>query len=244
MKKIMIKVGVLTLVFTFFAQFSVAQTAQKKRLVNELVNVTIAAFPTDFIDSSVEKMGTLGAEGIKKELGAAVLEKIENSDLTAERKISAKQAVPDFTEKLGEKFKEIMKENLTMNDWIRESLSVNYYKQFTVAELRQLVAFFKSLSGNDFLVLVKEFASAEIEKRPPQKDGLVKKSSEVQIEKFMKTPAGQKFMNKFTDDDDKILEKRIDEWGAKMLKKVEEDMESGEMNKMLMDFRRQHLLMN
>lgn len=236
MKKNIFKLSVLTLVLTFCAQFSAAQAVQKKQLVDELVNATFEAFPTDVIDNSVEQLGRYGAEGIKKELGDLVLEKIEGSNLTAEKKDSAKAAIPAFTDQIGEKFKELLNENLTMNDWIKESMAVNYNKQFTVAELKKLVTFFKSSSGSDFLILVKEFASAEMEKRAPQTDGLVGKASEAKITAFLNTPTGKKFLDKFTEDNDKILEKRIDEWGEMMLKKVEQDMESGEMNKILMDF--------
>lgn len=236
MKKNILKAGVLTLVLAFCVQFSAAQAVQKKQLVDELVNATFEAFPTDIIDNSVEQMARYGAEGIKKEIGNLVAGKIDSSELTAERKDAAKAAIPAFTEQLGEKFRELLNENLTMNDWIKESMTVNYDKQFTVAELKQLVAFFKSPSGGDFLILVKEFASAEMEKRAAQTDGLVGKASEAKIMAFLNTPTGKKFIDKFTDDNDKILEKRIDEWGELMLKKVEQDMESGELNKILMDF--------
>lgn len=240
MKKHLFKAAFLLAAITFSAQFSFAQTtaaAQKKKLVNDLVAATFASFPIEGLETTIEKMKDSGAKEIEAQMANLINEKLDASaNMPAAKKNEIRKKIPAFTALFSERFKTMLGENLDLPLWIKESLAVNFDRQFTLAELRRLSAFFKSPSGKDFTNLVKEIAAAEAEKREPQTDGIVPKKSEVQIERFMKTPLADKFMKKFTEDPDGILEKRIDEWGDKMIEKVEEDMRSGEMNKILMDF--------
>ncbi|MCD9185546.1 MAG: hypothetical protein LUM44_03880 [Pyrinomonadaceae bacterium] len=248
MHKNIITATILTLALTVCAQISFSQTAndaEKVRLANELVEITFKAFPMNTFQDTIEKMKTESLQGFKSEISATLNAKIdETADISAARKAAIKAKVPNLVDKMAVRVETLIMQGLDMEQWIKETLAENYVKDLTVAELEKVNTFFKGSSGTVFFELVKEEAAAELEKRPSKSSSMLKNNDAVEIYKFMKTPPGEKFMAIFTKDADNFLNKKIMVWGEDMLKNLEQDIESGELNKLLVDFVAENLTGN
>lgn len=248
MHKNIVRTVILTFALAIFAQTSFSQTAneaQKIRLADELVEITFRAFPMGTFQDTIEKMKMESLGGFKSEISATLNSKIdESADLSAAKKAEIKAKVPNLVDKMAVRVEVLVTQGLDMEQWIKETLAENYVKDLTLAEIEKINAFFKSSSGKMFFELVKEEASAEFEKRPSKSSAMLKEKDAVEIYKFMKTPSGEKFMAVFTKDSDNFLNKKINAWGEDMLKNLEQDIENGELNKLLVDFIAENLVVN
>ena len=240
MHKKIIRTAILTFAMAVFAQVSFSQTAdelQKVKLADELVEITFRAFPMGTFQDTIEKMKTESLSGFKSEISATLNAKVdESADLSAAKKTEIKSKVPNLVDKMAVRVEVLVMQGLDMEQWIKETLAENYVKDLTLAEMEKINAFFKSSSGAVFFELVREEASAEFEKRPSKSSSMLKEKDALEIHKFMQTPSGTKFMAVFTKNADTFLNEKINMWGEGMIKKLEQDIESGELNKLLVDF--------
>lgn len=248
MYKNIVRTTILTFALAIFAQASFGQTAdeeQKITLSDELVEITFRAFPMVTFQDTIEKMKTESLSGFKSEISSTLNAKVdESADLSAAKKAEIKAKVPNLVDKMAVRVEVLVMQGLDMEQWLKEALAENYTKDLTLADLKKINAFFKSSSGTVFFELVKEEASAELEKRPSKSSTMLKNKDAAEIYKFMKTPSGEKFMTVFTKDTDNFLNEKINAWGESMLKDLEKDIESGELNKLLVDFIAENLVVN
>lgn len=248
MHKNVVRTAILTFALAIFAQASFGQTAnesQKRALANELVEITFRAFPMGTFQDTIEKMKMESLDGFKSEISATLNSKIdESADLSAAKKAEIKAKVPNLVDKMAVRVEVLVMQDLDMEQWIKETLTENYVKDLTLAEMQKINAFFKSSSGTIFFELVKEEASAEFEKRPSKSSEMLKVKDALEIYKFMKTPSGERFMAVFTKDADSFLNKKINAWGEDILKNLEQDIENGELNKLLVDFIAENLVVD
>lgn len=227
-------------VLMVFANFSYSQTAtspDKTQLINEIVEQTFSAFPLETLEVEIEKVKTESIGKIKDEIPNLLISRAEaNTDFSAEKKAAIKAKVPEFGERFGNKITEVITKDLDVSRWIKEALAENFTKNFTVAELKKVNSFITGENGRVFFEAVKKLASAKIEGRNSEIDDTITDKQAVQIEKFMKSPLGVKFMDFFGKDTETILNQKIENWSEDMLKNLEESMENGELGEMLKQF--------
>lgn len=238
--KYVIRTALLTVAMALFAQISFSQAtneAQKTKLADELVEQTFKAFPIDAFQKNIEevKSGSLGS--FKTEIAKMLNGKIdESAELSTEKKAEIKSKVSPLVDKMAERVEVLVMQDLQMEQWIKESLKENYLKDLNISDMQSLTTFFNSPSGTAFFELVEEEARAEIEKRPSKSAEMLKDDDAVEIVKFMKTPPAERFLKAFARDSDNFLNAKINAWGENMIKSLEKDMESGELNKLLIEF--------
>lgn len=239
MKKITTKILFSAAVLIICASFSHSQTtvsADKTGLVNQITEQTFAAFPVEFFEIEIEKVKKESGEQIKREFTNLIIKKTEeNPDFSAQKKEEIKAKVPDFGERFGNKVAEVIGRDLDINLWIKEALADNFTKNFTVAELKKIDSFMKGAHGKAFFAAVKEIASAKIQKQETETPQLTARQS-IEIEKFINSPLGKKFMDVFGDNTENFLMQKIDIWGDNMLKNIDESMKNGELGEMLEQF--------
>lgn len=238
MKKITAKILFSAIALMICASISPSQTvsADKTRLVNQVTEQTFEAFPVEFFEIEIEKVKKESGEQIKSEFTNLIIKKTEeNPDLSSQKKEEIKAKVPDFSERFGNKVAEVIGRDLDINLWIKEALADNFAKNFTVAELKKIDSFMKGTHGKAFFAAVKEIASAKIQKQEAGTPQLTARQS-IEIEKFINSPLGKKFMDVFGDNTENFLTQKIDVWGDNMLKNIEESMEKGELGEMLEQF--------
>lgn len=240
MKKIILNTAISTIALAIFAQISFAQTvsdAEKTKLANELVEITFKAFPMEVFQNELDEMKTKSMRDFNKEITNTINSKIDGtSEFSVEKKAAVKAKVPAFMDKMTVRVETLLMRDLNLEQWIKESLFENYTNDLTAADLQKINAFFKSPSGTAFFELVKEEAAASVEKRASKAESMLKEKDAVEIDKFMKTEAGTKFMATFSKDADSFFEAKAATWSEGMLQNLEKDMESGELNKLLVGF--------
>ncbi|HQU82885.1 MAG TPA: DUF2059 domain-containing protein [Pyrinomonadaceae bacterium] len=240
MKKNIFNAFLFALVLTISAQVSFGQKTApntKKQLVKNLVESTFSSFPINFFENNLEEVKKKSINDFKTEMSNMLNSKIdENANFTAEKKASIKEKVPAVADQLGERVKLLVTDGLDITKWLKEGLADNYEKQLTLAEIKQINTFLKSPAGKTFSLVIKEIATADFEKRTPDTNSILNAKDTVQINKFMKTPAAVKFKSVFTEDMDQFIKQRIDAWGEDVLKKIQTDVEDGELNKLLVGF--------
>ncbi len=240
MKKSIVKMLISMVVLMVFATFSYSQTAasaDKDQLIAEIVEQTFSAFPMEVFETEIEKAKTQGVGKIKDEIPQLLISKAEaNPDFSVEKKAAIRAKVPEFGERFGDKVTEVISKDLNITLWIKEAFAENFAKNFTVAELKKINLFMKGENGRAFFEAVKEQASAKIDGRTSQTDSNITDKEAIDIEKFMKSPLGVKFMDFFGKDTEAFLDRKIENWSNNMLKNIEESMKTGELGEMLKQF--------
>lgn len=222
------------MVFANFAFGQKATSANKAQLVNEIVEQTFSAFPLETLEAEIEKVKKESSEKFKIEIPELLISKVEeNTEFSNERKEEIKAKVPAFGESFGNKVSEIITKDLNVNLWLKEALADDFTKNFTVAQLRKISSFMKGKNGKAFFEAVKAIAKNESKESIENK---ITDKQAIEIDKFMKSPVGKKFMNLFAKDTEIFLAAKIETWSAQMLKNIDEAMETGELGEMLKQF--------
>lgn len=178
------------------SQLSFAQG--KAKLANQLVDLTILHFPSAQIRKPLQDAQEKMTDTLRAELTKTLLESIEaDSQFNAQQKAKMKEHLPELAGDLSKRFSAKLQITFSNNIMIKESLRETYQK-LSIAELNKTIAFVKTPAGKSFVKFLGDMAVSVLEKansepQPPTKH-------EAQIERFGKTPAGEKFLKAFSGD--------------------------------------------
>ena len=234
----------IALLFVLAMAGAVAVNAQaggpdeKKFLVSDLVEATYGAFPADFFRKAA-------AEGVKTELGdltktieEGLIRKIDaDQEITAAQRAEAKSKAPAFAVVLAEKTMEIGLRGLDIDTWIKEALAYSYSKSMTTDELRQVKTFLDGPDGQTFLLVVREEANAEMEKRPSKSPEMLANADPVKVGAFIESPLGKKFIAVFDNDTKEYLDRKTSEWGSGIEGRIASEIKEGELARMMKEFK-------
>ena len=145
MKKILQLTLILTVVFSFTA-ISKAQeqkeiSAEKERLISELVVLTKTNEQiVEFTDQMLEGMNDLYPVIIEQTLA-------RDKDLTVSEKENLKEYMVGKFDSFNKKFRKRLPEEIDYPKFVRQVFYPLYDKYFTADELRDLIAFYRTATG-------------------------------------------------------------------------------------------------
>lgn len=175
MKKCLILNSLLTIVFLSsfaFSQQTTEISAEKKAVISEIIVVTKADVQSKEI---VEKMFAQ-MEAMYPVIMDSLIEKREGLSEAQKAKMKSElvEKNASFTKKFNQKFLGA----INFQDYINEVFYPLYDKFFTVEELKQLLAFYKSPVGQKFNSIMPEFSAESVKMAQnylvPKIDGIVK----------------------------------------------------------------------
>ena len=189
------------------SQFSFAQkksaAPNKNQLVNQLIDLTILQYPSEELRRPLQETEEKLVESLKTELAKSFTEGIDKDEkLNAEQKARMKEHLPELTDDLSKRFLAKLQIAFSNNVMIKESMREAYLK-FSAAELKQIVAFIKTPAGKAYVNFMGELTNSLTDKA--KGEPVPPTQYEAKIERFSKTPAGDKFMSAFMGDITKIF---------------------------------------
>lgn len=160
-----------------FAQQKIAP--QKEALIKELLNLTGG-------EESVEKISTMMMEFQRAESEKMVMSMIDDDTvLTPDEKAELKKTIAESTGRLVKRLEEFFTKEINLSGLLEEVAIPIYDKNFTEAELREMVAFFKTPAGQKSIKLAPEMMMASMkafsEKLVPKLMDFVKSVTEEEV---------------------------------------------------------------
>lgn len=175
MKKYLIFSSFLTVIFLSSAVFSQQTTevsADKKTVISEIIVVTKADVQSKEI---IEKMFAQ-MEAMYPAIIDSIIEKREG--ISEAEKAKIKNELTEKHAEFSKKFNQKFVAAINFQDYINEVFYPLYDKFFTVEELKQLLAFYKSPIGQKFNSILPEFSGESIKLAQnyllPRVDGIMK----------------------------------------------------------------------
>ena len=142
--------AIFLLAFALLAQASAQTNAltEKQTAVNELIAITSAEnSPKDILDSMSAQMS-----GFRKDTLKAMLD--ARTDLTPTERLALEDSMLKDVEAMSKRFEERLVEKLDYNRMITEIAASVYDKNYTLEEIRDLIAFYKTPTGQKTLKLM------------------------------------------------------------------------------------------
>jgi len=230
------KIFIISLLLLGLVQFSFGQktvSPAKKKLVSELITKTGSIFPTDVFENLFKNVQTEKLDKTEKDLAEMFYAEVDKTGtMTTEEKTAAKSKVPEFSKKLSQLFEEIMVKDFSVRSWVNDAFQKHYSNKFTVAELRQLNAYFQTENGKNTVQLFNQMIVGGINRDQTEPD----EKTTMRMANFLKTPVGQKFFNVLLENIFAEISAKTDDWGQKMTRDIEKSMENGKMRRLFEEF--------
>jgi hypothetical protein len=228
--QIILAIAIIALSTTFIFAQKKAVAVPKTQLVNQLITHTSAGYPTALFGQILTQVKETSFNSFNEGIVKSLTEKIESEKkFSAEQKTKLKAQLPEFSQKLSDKFFAQMQNSFKIEQWIKDSMTQEYSK-FTVAELNKLVTFFKTPGGKSFINLMKE--SSENGINGIEAEPNIDTRYAIQVEKFLKSPLGEKFYDSFTKKVTDSVQAKCSNWTNTFMN----DMNKEEYTGMIVDF--------
>ena len=133
--------AVILLSFSVFAAGQQEIPESKRKLIEELMVITETRTQiTEITDSSLAAMETMYPMMMEEMIS-------ERTDLTDEQKAKVRELASEGYKQFSSKFRERLPKSIDYDKYIRESIHPLYDRHFTEKELADLIAFYKTPTG-------------------------------------------------------------------------------------------------
>lgn len=184
---------IILFVFALFAFNSVAANAQqtqiapeKKKIIGEIISVTKADQKTEeTIKAMLDQMAAAYPTLVKETLA-------KSSGLTAARKTSLESEMIKRNASFSAKFNERLRQRVNFREYVEQTFYPLYDKFFTEGELKDLLAFYKTPTGQKLNEVTPQLAAESIrlsqEILTPKIAAIVNEIIQEDIEEIQKKP--------------------------------------------------------
>jgi hypothetical protein len=226
------KLIVVSFVMVGLMQISFAQKVASpaaKKLAVKLSTASLGFFPIKTFDEVLKtKIESASAE-IEADIMNKLLEQLNQSNLSDEKKSEIKLNFPEFAKSLSQKARNLLEQGFEVKTWTKQSLAKHYAEQFKLAELQRLSAFFATATGKTLMKVfnnqVSKGISGEETNSDAERDKLFEKFA-----RAVKMPTFEKFTDvlivKVMDD----ITASVDKWGDNLNKNLEKQSEASFKN--------------
>ncbi|MBX3245433.1 MAG: hypothetical protein KF685_13355, partial [Acidobacteria bacterium] len=215
-----------------------AQSPQTdKTVTDDIVSVTAPLYSLGPLEEKTKQGLKEEMDNLVNELRAGLVKKLETiPDLTQKDRENVMTNFEPFANEFRSHCEAIIVRGLDPEIWVADSLRKAVNDGFTNEERVQLRDFLKGEYGQILVAMLKEEIAAQTEGRESTSSDMLDEDNAVELEAFMESDLGNKFLDIFEGDFESLLLGHVDNWKTTMLSDLEKEMESGKLAEMLAQF--------